>query len=123
MPRIYLDTNVFSNLKNDKDSRFHELNDLLKIYKKKLSFYFSVAHIADKRKDKTDFKFEDFKFMETLVGDNYIAYDPIERITSLYLATPLMVFEDNEGDELEILKDFFEPKESDNPIIRTLKTT
>ncbi|MDN3581368.1 hypothetical protein [Mucilaginibacter flavus] len=61
--------------------------------------------------------------METLVGDNYLAYDPIEKNTSFYLATPLMVFEDNSEDDLSILENFFEPKDGDDPMIKILKST
>jgi len=122
MARIYFDTNVFSNLQSNKDAKFQELNAQLDIYKKKLSFYFSYAHIRDKRKDLTDYKFKDFDFMETFVGDNYLAYHPQEKKTSFYLATPLMVFNDNPEDDLNGLLDFFKPNDDDDELIRNLKT-
>lgn len=121
MPRIYFDTNVFSNLRNNKEEKFRQLNQLLEVYKDRLSFFFSYAHIRDKRKDLTNIKFEDFSFMETLVHDNYLAYHPLEKYTSFYLATPLMVYNDNPEDDLKNLLDFFELREEDDDAIRTMK--
>ncbi|WP_157750617.1 hypothetical protein [Mucilaginibacter gotjawali] len=97
------------------------MNQLLEVYKDRLSFFFSYAHIRDKRKDLTDIKFEDFNFMETLVHDNYLAYHPLEKYTSFYLATPLMVYDDNPEDDLKYLLHFFELQEEDDDAIRTMK--
>jgi len=116
MPRIYFDTNVFSNLKTDKEEPFIEINRLFKTYKNILSFYFSVAHIRDKKKDLTNYKFEDYEFMEKIVGDNYLAYHLLEKRTSFYLATPLMVYNDSK-DDFDVLTDFFEPKVDDEASI------
>jgi hypothetical protein len=122
MPRVYFDTNIFSNLRSGTDSRFDHLTDFLKVYQKKLSFYFSYPHIRDKKKDKTDFKLLDFEFMETIVGDNYLAYDPTEKFTSFYIATPLMVYEDNSSDDFDELINFLEPDTNDDPMIGSLKS-
>jgi hypothetical protein len=121
MPRIYFDTNVFSNLRNNKEEKFQQLNQLLEIYKDRLSFFFSYAHIRDKRKDFTDIKFEDFSFMETLVHDNYLAYHSVEKYSSFYLATPLMVYNDNPDDDLKDLLNFFDIQEYDDPGIKSMK--
>ncbi|MEO6520537.1 MAG: hypothetical protein ABIN91_02595 [Mucilaginibacter sp.] len=124
MARVYFDTNVFSNLRANKDAKFQELNNLLKIYQLKLSFYFSIAHIRDKRKDSSDFKFRDFEFMEGFVGDNYLAYDPIKKRPSFYLATPLMAFNDHHPEsEFSLTKNFFEPSEDDEESAKDLKST
>jgi len=95
MPRIYFDTNVFSKLKNATEEKFIQLNKLLAESKKNLTFYFSHAHIMDKLKDQTVNKFADFDFMESFTTDNYLSYDPISKRTHQYLATPLMVYNDN----------------------------
>lgn len=97
MIRIYFDTNIFSNLESDSFATFHELNRLLLLYKHNLSFFFSPAHIRDKRKA-DDRKLDYFRFMETIVSDNHISYHAIKKNTTHYLATPLMVYEDDSPD-------------------------
>ncbi|WP_124582887.1 hypothetical protein [Pedobacter sp. KBW06] len=84
---------------------------LIDEHKNRLSFYFSIAHIRDKRKDLSDMKYLDFEFMECYVGDNYIAYDPIIKKTSFYLASPRMVFDGDNPNEFEELLNFFTPSE------------
>jgi hypothetical protein len=122
MLRIYLDTNVFSNLKSNKTELYQELNELIVQYKSNISFYFSQAHIRDKRNDTSDKKFEDFDFMESLVEDNYIAYDPIEKHSSSYLTTPGQVHKDDKDDSVKtILNDFWESDEHDTFEIILLK--
>lgn len=123
MPRIYFDTNVFSNLRVNAKPKYQLLNKLIEERKGRLSLYFSIAHIRDKRKDQSGYKFLDFDFMETLTGDNYLSYDPIEKRTGLYLATPKMVYdEDRPEEEYSSIIDFFEPSEGDDELIRPLKT-
>ena len=122
MARIYFDTNVFSNLQNNSAGSFQLLNNYIELYKSNLSFFFSHAHIRDKKNDKTNFKFQDFVFMEKIVGDNYISYHGLKKYATFYLATPKMVFDDEElGDENDILIDFWEPKETDEPLFGALK--
>lgn len=94
MSRIYFDSNVFSNLRINNDPKYQQLNLLLSEYKKNLSIFFSHAHIRDKLKDSSEYKFLDFSFMETLTGDNYISYDGSKNISNFYLATPLMAYTD-----------------------------
>lgn len=121
MPRIYFDTNVFSNLKSAKDERFKDLVLLLQKYGQRLSFYFSYAHIRDKHKDVTDHKFADFEYMKTIVGDNYLAYHPIDKKTSFYLATPRMVFDDNPLNDMNSLPSLFEPAEEEDDLTKSHK--
>lgn len=121
MPRVYFDTNIYSNLKGSTDNKYRELDDLLQQYKSVLSIYFSYGLIRDKRKDLTDKKFEDLKYIETWTGDNYIAYHPVEKRTSFYLATPTMVFNDNPEDDMNGLLNFFEPAEDDDEMIKAIK--
>lgn len=121
MARIYLDSNVFSNLRNPKDDSHRLLKRLLENYHRNMSFHFSNAHIRDKKKDNSEFKFEDFKFMETLVQDNYLSYHPIKGHTSFYLATPQMAFEDESIDSIDDLLSFFDPNEKDEDLMDSLK--
>lgn len=122
MARMYFDTNVFSNLRANTLPQFQLLNKLLDERKGRLSIYFSVAHIRDKRKDHSEFKFLDFDFMESLTGDNYLAYDPIVKKTGFYLATPKMVYdEDRPEEEYSAMLNFFEPSEEDDELMRSLK--
>lgn len=122
MARIYFDTNVFSNLKNNSTEKFQLLNQYIKGSKTSLSFFFSHAHIRDKLSDKTDHKFSDFEFMESIVGDNYISYHALDKNTSFYLATPKMVFDDEIIDDgNDILLNFWEPKPTDDPILAAMK--
>ena len=97
MARIYFDSNVFSNLRNGSQEKFVALREKIEKYKENFVFFFSHAHIRDKINDKTNFKFEDFEFMATLVGNNYLSYHALDKRTSFYLATPSEVFEDNDA--------------------------
>ncbi|MCQ6960398.1 hypothetical protein [Mucilaginibacter aquariorum] len=122
MPRVYFDTNIYSKLKSAQEPDFQEAARILEIYQKRLSFYFSVAHIRDKRKDFTLHKFADFGFMEKIVGDNYLAYDPLENRPDVYLATPAVVFDDDEPGEMEGLLGFFDHSPDDSPESTLMKT-
>lgn len=122
MARIYLDSNVFSNLKVAKDESHRILAELLEKYKDSISLFFSHAHIRDKKKDASDHKFEDFIYMETLTKDNYLSYHAINQNTSFYLATPQMVFEDESHESLDEILDFFEPDKNDEDQLNTFKT-
>lgn len=122
MPRIYFDTNVFSNLRINTQPKFQLLNKLLNERSDRVSIYFSVGHIRDKRKDLSEYKFLDFTFMESLTGDNYLAYDPIEKKPGFYLATPKMVYDDDHPEEeYSSIHNFFEPSEDDDEFIGPLK--
>lgn len=116
MRRIYLDSNVFSNLKSNSTPLYQKLNSLILQYKGNLSFYFSHAHIRDKRNDFTDKKFEDFDFMESFVDDNYIAYHSIKKHSSFYLATPRQVHNDDKEDTIKsIFNDLWKTGEYETP--------
>lgn len=121
MPRIYLDSNVFSNLKDPKDPAHITLKELLEKYKDNITLVFSHAHIRDKKNDSSDMKFDDFKFMETLVQDNYLSYHAIDQCSSSYLATPKMVYDDELDESLDELLNFFEPTDDDDQQIIAFK--
>lgn len=123
MPRIYFDTNVFSNLRINGLEKYQTLNRLIDERKGRLSIYFSIGHIRDKRKDQSDFKFLDFEFMQSLTGDNYLAYDPIKKRPNFYLATPKMAFDDDHPeDEYISIKNAFEPTDDDDQLTTLFKS-
>ncbi len=97
MARIYFDSNVFSGLKNATQTKYFDLKEAIAKYKDNFVFVFSHAHIRDKINDNTNFKFEDFEYMKTLVEDNYLSYHLLEKRTTFYLATPSQVFNDNDS--------------------------
>ena len=124
MKRIYFDSNVFSNLRRNERPEYIELNKLLNQYQHNLSFFFSDAHIRDKKKDTTNKKYQDFDFMESFTQDNYLSYDSENKHPNFYLATPRMVFEDaglTDLSEVSIL-DFLEPQEDEDSTITSIKT-
>ena len=97
MTRVYMDSNVFSNMKNKNHEKYEILNGELDKFKNNIAFVFSPAHIRDKTNDITDKKFDDFDFMKDFVIDNYISYHSVEKNSTFYLATPLEVFQDNDA--------------------------
>ena len=70
--RIYLDSNIFRDLKGESCS---ELLKLITENKKHNTYCYSEAHILDLLNDKTDKKFLDFEFMERIVDDNFWHYN------------------------------------------------
>jgi hypothetical protein len=100
LKRIYFDKQVFSYLLNGREDRFVELRKLLDQTSKEFLFVFSQAHILDLENDKTDIKYEELDYMETVVKDNYLTYDAIKKVATCQLATPRMVF-DSQADEDE----------------------
>lgn len=125
MTRIYFDSNVFSKLRQNDLPQYNELNRLLELYKSNLSFFFSQAHVRDKKKDSSPIKYDDFRFMESFTTDNYLSYHALDKNTTFYLATPLMAFEDDETDitgDLSSIFKVFEPAEDDDPLVSVMKT-
>jgi hypothetical protein len=70
--RIYLDSNVFRDLKKPENKALYEL--ILKDRERNY-YYFSEAHIQDLVQDNSDRKLLDMDFMETIVADNCWYYD------------------------------------------------
>ncbi len=99
MQRIYFDKQIFSHLYNGKDDIYKNLLSELLKYKDDFLYCFSHAHMLDLKNDKTEIKFKELEFMETLVDDNYLSYHAIEKRTSCYLATPTETFKGNENEE------------------------
>jgi hypothetical protein len=92
MIRVYLDTNVFSYLKNSSNPAIQNFHSSLKKYKSTLLYCYSHGHLLDFKQDKSDKKFDDLDFIETLADNNYISYNGMEKYTSCYLAKPREAF-------------------------------
>ena len=70
--RIYLDTCVFQDLKNEENKNF--LSSIIKS-KGECIYCFSEAHIQDLSRDKTNEKFSDMSFMGMIVDNNCFFYE------------------------------------------------
>ncbi|MEO7990980.1 MAG: hypothetical protein ABI663_15640 [Chryseolinea sp.] len=99
MERIYFDKQIFSFLFKDNDPVYQ--NFLVELYNNKQNFLYcySRGHLLDLKNDKTEIKYKELEFIETLVGDNYISYNAVAKKTSCYLATPKEVFKDIEEED------------------------
>lgn len=101
MVRIYFDKQIFSHL--FKQEKPHYVKLLNQIRKQKASlFCYSHAHLLDLKNDKTDIKYSELEFMDSIVNDNYLSYHAIEKKTSCYLARPLEAFADVEKETDDI---------------------
>jgi hypothetical protein len=94
MHRIYLDKQIYSHLFKQEKAEYVEL--LEKIYQHKADFLFTYSHalLLDLKNDKSDIKFKELDFIETIVEDNYLSYHSLEKQTSCYLAKPNIAFKD-----------------------------
>src|ERR1035437_1878952 len=100
MERIYFDKQIFSHLFKSSDLIYKELLSSLYRSKNNFLYCYSHAHLLDLKNDKTDIKYKELEFIETIVNDNYLSYHAIEKRTSCYLAKPLEAFKDvDEEDE------------------------
>jgi hypothetical protein len=70
--RIYLDSSVFQRIKNDVYSPLLEAIIEDKVHN---IYSYSSAHIQDLTRDRTDHKFDDLKFIETVVENNCWYFD------------------------------------------------
>lgn len=99
--RVYLDKQIFSHFFKQEKSQYINLLKKLYDYKSNGIFCYSHAHLLDLKNDKTDIKYDELKFMETIVDDNYLSYHAIDKYTSCYLVKPLESFADIDVDEEE----------------------
>lgn len=98
--RIYFDKQIYSNLFKKKDEKYSTL--LKKIEQRNFLICYSHALLLDLKNDKTDFKYKELDFIETLVDDNYISYHALDKVTSAYLAKPREAFNDIESESTDI---------------------
>jgi hypothetical protein len=99
MERIYFDKQIFSHLfKGEKILYQNFLKDLLD-NKDRFLYCYSHGHLLDLKNDKTDIKYKELDFMESLVGDNYLSYHALDKRTSCYLARPNEAFKDIDNED------------------------
>ena len=98
--RIYFDKQIFSHLFKGERPEYLRLLEYLNQNKEMFLFCYSHGHLLDLKNDRTDIKYRELEFIETLVKDNYLSYHAIDKRTSCYLAKPLEAFKDVE-DEVE----------------------
>lgn len=87
MKRIYLDSNVFRNLKLRRD-RNEKIFDSINNY----IYYYSYAHLADLLRDNSDKKYEDLAFMENIVDQNFLNVRPDKEFINVELISPTKAF-------------------------------
>lgn len=99
MERIYFDKQIFSHLfKGEKTLYQNFLKDLLD-NKDSFLYCYSHGHLLDLKNDKTDIKYKELDFMESLVGDNYLSYHALDKRTSCYLVRPNEAFKDIDNED------------------------
>lgn len=101
MIRLYFDSNVFRYLKNENKNLFEDLVSR----KKNIIYFYSYAHLSDLRRDSTDRKFDDLKFMELLVENNYLSLGKDDNIVSPQKVNPIDAFQ---GLDFTPLKDIMD---------------
>ena len=110
MERIYFEKQIFSGLYKGTDPLYIELLSQLKDNKHNFLYPYSHALLLDLKNDKSDVKYKELAFIETLIGDNYLAYDSNKKRTVAHLKKPLDAFNEIEN-EPEItfsdISDFF----------------
>lgn len=118
--RVYFDSNVFRYLKN-KDGKYCEAYNKLLTYKDRIIYYFSYAHLSDLKQDKTEMKFDDLSFMETLVDNNYLNIRNEEDVVNVTVANPSEAF--NSLDDIsvsDLFKEVLSEEYDENPELKKI---
>ena len=85
MVTIYFDKQVFSHLRNAKEEKYVKLYEKILLHKNEFIFLFSNAHLFDLKQDKTDIKFAEMEFIQSIVDSNRMVYDKTEEEDQPYL--------------------------------------
>lgn len=99
MERVYFDKQVFSHLFKGKKKAYQDFLEKLDASKGEFLFCYSHGHLLDLKNDKTEIKYKELDFMESLVDDNYLSYHALDKRTSCYLAKPREAFDDIQEDD------------------------
>ena len=75
MVTIYLDKQVFSHLFNEREEKYSLLRDKILSHKDEFIFFYSNAHLFDLQDDKTDIKYAEMEFMQSIVDGNRLIYE------------------------------------------------
>ena len=76
MVTIYLDKQVFSHLFNAREEKYAHLREKILSHKDEFIFFYSNAHLFDLQDDKTDIKYSEMEFMQSIVDGNRLIYEP-----------------------------------------------
>src|SRR5882672_9869332 len=101
MTTVYLDSCVFQDLKEEKNK---ELLKKILAAKSHVLFVFSEAHLYDLDQDKTDHKYADTDFIETIAGPN--CYYFTDR-TEFDYRTPREYYDDFEWPQGNLIDEAF----------------
>ena len=75
MVTIYLDKQVFSHLFNARNEKYSLLREKICSHKNEFIFFYSNAHLFDLQDDKTNIKYAEMEFMQTIVEGNRLIYE------------------------------------------------
>ena len=75
MITIYLDKQVFSHLFNAREEKYSLLRNKILSHKDEFIFFYSNAHLFDLQDDKTDIKYAEMEFMQSIVDGNRLIYE------------------------------------------------
>ena len=75
MVTIYLDKQVFSHLFNSREEKYSLLREKILSHKDEFIFLYSNAHLFDLQDDKTDIKYAEMEFMQSIVDRNRLIYE------------------------------------------------
>lgn len=75
MVTIYLDKQVFSHLFNAKEEKYSLLREKILSHKDEFIFFYSNAHLFDLQDDKTDIKYTEMEFMQSIVSGYHLIYE------------------------------------------------
>ena len=97
MVTIYFDKQVFSHLRNAKEEKYVKLYEKISSHKDEFIFLFSNAHLFDLKQDKTEIKYGEMEFIQSIVDSNRMVYDKHEEDEQPYLMvykeSPLSAFD------------------------------
>lgn len=91
MVTIYLDKQVFSHLFKAKEEKYILLREKILSHKDEFIFFYSNGHLFDLQDDKTDIKYDEMKFMQSVVDGNRLIYEDSKQI--VVKQSPCDVFE------------------------------
>ena len=70
-----MDKQVFSYLFNVREEKYSLLREKILSHKDEFIFLYSNAHLFDLQDDKTDIKYAEMEFMQSIVGENRLIYE------------------------------------------------
>lgn len=80
MITIYLDKQVFSHLFNAREEKYSLLREKILSHKDDFIFFYSNAHLFDLQDDKTNIKYAEMDFMQTIVDGNRLIYEDAKQV-------------------------------------------